>query len=113
MLIDRIITNECLLFFSKAESIEIRQRFRKLTRSLSIRHPRPSIPLTSSRKRLEQVVNASPTLDVELPLFDCIFIAGLYHDQVQDLHVPFTRDCYPEEVSNQYHLIKNYTSHST
>lgn len=35
----------------------------------------------------------------ELPLFDAIFVAGLYHDHVKDEHVPFTRDCYPKGVT--------------
>ena len=35
----------------------------------------------------------------ELPLFDAIFIAGLYHDLIKNRHVPFTRDCFPDRVS--------------
>ena len=39
------------------------------------------------------------SIDEEAPLFDCIFTAGLYHDRTTDEYVPFTRDCFPEEVS--------------
>ena len=42
------------------------------------------------------------SIDEEAPLFDCIFTAGLYHDRTTDEYVPFTRDCFPEEVSTLY-----------
>ena len=41
------------------------------------------------------------SIDEEAPLFDCIFTAGLYHDRTTDEYVPFTRDCFPEEVSTR------------
>ena len=33
------------------------------------------------------------------PLFECIFIAGIYHDKETDRNVPFTRNQFPEDVS--------------
>ena len=38
------------------------------------------------------------------PLFDCIFIAGIYHDQEKDKYVPFTRNQFPEDVSSYLDL---------
>ncbi len=44
--------------------------------------------------------------DDQVPLFDCIFMAGLYHDLTSDRYVPFTRDCFPPEVRNRTQLSK-------
>lgn len=49
----------------------------------------------------------------ELPLFDAIFIAGLYHDLIKNRHVPFTRDCFPDGVSSIPTCIYLFTRVST
>ena len=35
----------------------------------------------------------------DIPLLDCIFVAGLYHDHLVDIQVPFTKDVFPSDVS--------------
>ncbi len=95
---------------------DLQRRLKKLTRSLSIKHSN-HLPLRYSqndvqrlRKKLDKSASASgsDTTDTgsstsaseTIPLFDCIFIAGLYHDNIRNAHVPFTRDHFPEEVCN-------------
>ena len=48
----------------------------------------------------------------ELPLFDAIFIAGLYHDLIKNRHVPFTRDCFPDRVSSTCIYSLEYLFHT-
>ena len=109
-------------WISKDEGDDVCQRLTNLTRSLSIRGDSRS---TKHRKYLkhhtEKVTSClnennncqsnSKTQDLgdinyknkdggpEIPLFDCIVIAGLYHDHTINRHVPFTKDVFPEDVS--------------
>ena len=66
---------------------EMRRRFQRLTRSLSIRQF-PAIQVAEA--------TAPSSADDEIPLFDCIFTTGLYHDRTSDAYVPFTRDNFPD-----------------
>ena len=68
----------------------MRQRFRKLTGSLSIRQ-------FHRQQHFEDASGLQGGEDAA-PLFDCIFTAGLYHDRISDIYVPFTRDCFPDGV---------------
>ena len=46
----------------------------------------------------------------EIPLLDCIFVAGLYHDHLVDIQVPFTKDVFPADVSIVMNVPKNSSS---
>ena len=37
--------------------------------------------------------------DEEIPLFECIFVAGLYYDQTRDKLVPYIKEQLPAEVN--------------
>ena len=44
----------------------------------------------------------------DIPLLDCIFVAGLYHDHLVDIQVPFTKDVFPADVSTHMIIPKTY-----
>ena len=113
-------------WIKKEEDEEVCERLTKLTRSLSIcigrgNHRRCSKfyqtrRLDSSSDGLyhnnnnyhldvqtldfETVVLKNKEHEPEIPLFDCIFTAGVYHDHTTNRQVPYTKNVFPEDVSN-------------
>jgi hypothetical protein len=71
---------------SEAETAGIRDRFRKLTRSLSIAGRRRTRVFISGGKVRVADSDSDSETEPEVvgkgALFDCVFIAGIYHDQV-------------------------------
>ena len=86
-----------------------------MTRSLSIagrqKHrvviqPAGKLRVVESVAESDQSFDSEPELD-EIdgdsdPLFDCIFIAGIYNDMETNRLVPFTRNQFPEDVSQHF-----------
>ena len=46
----------------------------------------------------ENVILKNKESEPNIPLFDCVFVAGLYHDHTINRQVPFTKDVFPEDV---------------
>ena len=101
--------------WTEAESAGIRDRFRKLTRSLSIAGrqkprvvalPGGKLRVVESLAESDQSFDSEPELDEvdgeSDPLFECIFIAGIYNDMETNRFVPFTRNQFPEDVSQHF-----------
>ena len=109
---------------NKDEDDDICERLTKLTRSLSICVGRGK-PANLSKyyqkddnkskstisnhnnnnqldvKELDFETNILQNKECEpnIPLFDCIFTAGLCHDNILNCQIPFTKNVYPEDVS--------------
>ena len=110
----------------KEEDEEVYQRLTKLTRSLSICvgrgnnrnaynfyrnakdknsareseaiHHNNNYQLDVKSLEFENVILKNKESEPDIPLFDCVFVAGLYHDNTINRQVPFTKDVFPEDV---------------
>ena len=112
-------------WIKKEEDEEVCERLTKLTRSLSIcigrgnhrrcskfyqtrrldsssdglYHNNNNYQLDVQTLDFETVVLKNKEHEPEIPLFDCIFTAGLYHDHTTNRQVPYTKNVFPEDVS--------------
>ena len=101
-------------WITQAETDEMRQRFCRLARSLSVvdAHRASTFKLRNQELVSKQRTAKKSTTDLniaaedaeDVALFDCILVAGLYHDTTVDKLVPFNKDLFPPEVSGLIHL---------
>ena len=53
----------------------------------------------------ENVILKNKESEPNIPLFDCVFVAGLCHDHTINRQTPFTKDVFPKDVRKIFYDI--------